>query len=112
MATYFNYNSLVDAVAEQYNNILCNTLYGIKTFSDCKRKLSWEVKTYRDGEFVVVESCAYEERIPMKDTFWMRLMGETWETKVRIAQQKAFQLAYELVMQEEKLDYQVNRLDR
>jgi hypothetical protein len=42
----------------------------------------------------------------------MLFSGQTWEGRVRKAQQKAFQLSYELVRKEEKLDYSVNRIAR
>lgn len=70
----------------------------------------YKVRTIRSGNDCIVLAQNFYKVIPMKDTLWMRLNGQTWEGKVAKAQQDAFEAAYKYHQEQESLDYQVNRL--
>ncbi len=100
---------------ESQNFALVQTLLDSAFFGmdlESKKKLidEFEVKIERYGDYVHIWCGSFKQSILMKDTFWMKLTGKTWEEKVRNAEREVFEAQYLYKKETEMKDYQVNRL--
>ncbi len=100
---------------ETQNFVLVQTtldlaFFGMEMEKNPKLKDEFEVKIERYGDYVHVWCGSFKQSILMKDTFWMKLTGKTWEEKVRDAEREVFEAQYLYKKENEMKDYQVNRL--
>jgi hypothetical protein len=74
------------------------------------KKNLYEVITRWEGDKnIIVSAKGFYKVIKAKTTILDDLLGTSWQAKVRIAQQRAFETAYKTIKEEEMRNYEIGK---